>query len=277
MACQMISDSLPNTENWCDPYIKDGVLYVRERFLRHFSDGRLAENLNSLLFRYLPNNLTVVDISSSNITDIPFIPTLKKLYCGGNHIKKIKLPEGLEVLDISNNPIYEVVFPESLLELNSLECPILKYELPSNLKKFSAGFWRSEYPETLPEGLIELQLSCIMSFNIIKFPASLKTIFLAGRVGLSPAACKPLKTIPVLPDGLINLTIFEMFLENAPEIPETVESLIMVGNHFRKISMLPKSLKYLDLTYNKYLGFFTAPDGFEQDGYHLRYYKKRLA
>lgn len=271
MEYQMID--VPKTKNWCDQYVEDGVLYVRERFLRHLSNGLVAENLTSLLFSYLPNNLTVIDITSSNITEIPFIPNLKKLYCGGNYIKKINLPEGLEVLDISNNPINEIIFPDSLLELNSIQCPILKYVLPSNLKKFSAGFWRSEYPETLPEGLIELQLSYIMNFNIIKFPITLKRIHLAGRSGLAPAACISLKSIPELPDGLINLTLFEMFLENAPEIPATVESLTMVGNNFKKIYKLPKSLAYLDLRYNNYLGLIDIPDGLVEDVYRV-YYKK---
>ena len=249
---------------WWRPFYnaETKYLFVRQSNLRRLPNGNPAERLEDLLAMSLPSDVKIVDVSQSDIHTLPPLPpTITHLYVGGNHLIKLMLHEGLQVLHCDSNPLDTLILPSTLQVLNCLGCPIYKLDsFPAGLKTFRAGHWTLHTLPPLPPALEILELQNIMTVEVKEFPASLKTIIMAGRSGLAPEARLLRRNLPALPDGLQSLIIREMGIGTVVSFPPALHELVFFANNIQEdLPSFPNHLQRLDLRYNTFKKYPTIP------------------
>jgi hypothetical protein len=216
---------------WYTPFYNQTskCLAVHQANLRRCSNGAPAELLEDLLLEALPADLCILDVSYSDITKLPILPTtVTHLYIAGNKLTHVVLHEGLQVLHCEMNPLEAIVLPSTLRSLYCTGCPISTLDtLPTGLKELYAGHWKLQTITQLPSTLERLHIEAIMSLKIHAFPPMLKTIYLAGRSGVASDAVVSWDTIPPLPEGLEMLTLVQLGLKHLPPIASSVKLTIL--------------------------------------------------
>jgi large subunit ribosomal protein L30/E3 ubiquitin-protein ligase SspH2 len=249
---------------WWRPFYnaETKYLFVRQSNLRRLPNGAPAELLEDLLAASLPPDVKILDVSHSGIYTLPPLPpTITHLCVGGNHLIKLMLHEGVQEVYCDSNPLDTLILPSTLQVLNCMGCPIYKLDsFPAGLKTFRAGHWTLHTLPPLPPALEMLELREIMTVEVKEFPASLKTIRMAGRSGLVPEARLLRKSLPALPDGLLSLTIHEMKLGTVPPFPPALQELVFFANNIQEdLPPFPDHLQRLDLLYNMFKKYPIIP------------------
>ena len=194
-------------------------------------------------FLPFPNNLTVIDVQSDDLTELPALPNgLLQLDCIFNEISILPdLPDSLQRLNISSNQI------ETLPEI-----------LPPNLLRLYA--WGNQL-QTIPELPPRLtDFVCSENPDIDRLPQVLPTTLRTLHCRKNPL----ITSLPDLPPNLVVLSCERCNLTKLPEIPHTLKMLFCYRNQLEVMPFLPDGLEFLECQNNKLTKLTNLPNSLKK-------------
>lgn len=175
-----------------------------------------------------------------NLEGVQYFSGLKELYCYGNNLSFLVLPNQIEKLSCSHNQLTRIDgLPNSLQEIfcnNNLIDSI--YQLPPNISLLSVESNSLKYIHSLPDSL----MSCYLGWNtglngLPNLPGSLRT--------LSVNNCS-IASLPTLPGELEVLnTSVNTTLMSLTSLPPKLKALLCAFNNLTILPVLPDSLMRL--------------------------------
>ena len=189
--------------------------------------------------------LLINDLNLTSIDGIQYFNDLTYLDCSGNNLTNLpELPNGLNYLDCSSNQLTSLPeLPNGLTELhcsNNYELSLLP-ELPNGLTTLSCGNSNLASLPELPNGLTTL--SCGNS-NLASLPE------LPNELTFLYCGLNNLTSLPELPVGLFNLACGYNELTSLPELPNGLNILACYNNQLTNLPELPNSLISLNFDSN---------------------------
>ena len=176
----------------------------------------------------LENNITELDISDKNLTQLPDLSrftNLQILKCHKNKITVLpKLPDKLTRLICYSNEITEL--PELPTHLHTLLCD---YNNITNLLQ-------------LNKELVFLSCNKNLLIQLPTLPESLCTL-----------RCNEnqLETLPFLPDNITHLHCKDNLLKKLPRLPQKLEILVCSNNKLTELPPFPSKLFFLECLHNQ--------------------------
>ena len=235
------------------PYLED--LYCGYNMLSQLPD--LPKSLRTLncphnRLRQLPKlpELTILDVTSNEIKRLRPPETLVKLYCSFNPYLQIStLPNTLRELHCCNNNLHTLILPCQIEIVYCSYNDLKSLVLPPGLKELICDHNQLTHLQ-LPDTLVVLDCidnqltSLTLPPNLHELSCShnqLTTITLNSRLRHLIISSNPLLSVPVLPKGLVYLSLNHTQVENCFEFDEHLEWVSLCGTPlYTKIkSVLP--------------------------------------
>jgi hypothetical protein len=176
----------------------------------------------------LENDITELDISDKNLTNLPDISrftNLQILKCHRNKITVLpKLPDKLTQLICYSNELTEL--PELPEHLHILQCTY------NNI---------THLPE-LNKNLVFLGCSKNLLTQLPTLPESLCTLRCDEN---------QIESLPILPDNITHLYCNDNLLKKLPRLPQKLESFVCSNNKLTELPPFPPKLYFLQCLHNQ--------------------------
>lgn len=214
-----------------------------------------VDSCNLTFLSNLPENLELLECSNNDINFLDgsvFPKTLKTLTFTNNNTQlMISLPDGLKHLNISGNKFVEFdgnLLPLSLETLNLSECCNITKLINmkhTTIKTLLINDTKIDINNDLPNYLIKLETSRCRLDEIDWLPSELLSWVSCGS-GITKINCP-------FPARIIHVDLFNNFLKEIPELPDTIRTLDISNNLMIKLPNIPIFMESIDLTNNRCL------------------------
>lgn len=210
------------------------------------SDNHM-QNISSL--PELPEDITCVMIfGAKKLMSLPSLSAVKNLTIEDcPHTGDMKIPDGIQDLTLKN--IHSIPkLPEGLAHLTLHKTTVP--EFPANLLTLSVKKVAGVLDITDLSHLKSLKAERCSDLIIDRLPDNLKKLTICGRLASNHSEKPDHDYIPVLPEGLLKLTLIKhLSIATCPLLPKSVESLSLVSLDFDNSQRcnLSENLKSLNI------------------------------